>query len=152
MTLTDVSRHEPTIPTELEVKQAVVALEQLQPILRVLDASSIEPVAFPEGLEIPAPALQLLADLLSELANGNAVRIVPVHAELTTQQAADLINVSRPFLIRLLEDGQLPFRRVGNRRRLLAEDVLAYKRRDDARRREVLDELTREGQSLNVDY
>ncbi|MEO5840299.1 MAG: helix-turn-helix domain-containing protein [Acidimicrobiales bacterium] len=72
-------------------------------------------------------------------------------AELATQQAADLLNVSRPYLIDPLETGRLACRRVGNRRRILAEDVLAYKRTDDEHRARILDELSRECQLLNLD-
>jgi len=99
---------------------------------------------------IPAVAFRFFVDVLAELANGNAVTVAPVHAELTTQQAADLMNVSRPYLIKLLDEDRIPFRRVGNRRKVQLVDVLDYKHRDDARRQEVLDELTREAEDLGL--
>ncbi|KYC29362.1 putative excisionase [Sterolibacterium denitrificans] len=103
-------------------------------------------------IELPTSALRLLVDILAELADGNAVKVVPVHAELTTQEAADMLNVSRPHLVKLLEDGALPFHRAGKHRRVRFADLMQYK---DARERaseEAMTELARQAQELGMGY
>jgi excisionase family DNA binding protein len=98
-------------------------------------------------LELPREAVELLATVLSHMAAGRAVSIVPENAELTTQQAADMLNVSRPFLIGLLDAGEIDYRKVGTHRRIKAQSLLQYQREDDQRRRDAADELT----ALNQD-
>ena len=78
--------------------------------------------------------------------------MVPVPAELTTQGAADILNVSRPYLIKLLDERKLPYRRVGNRRKVLLEHLLRYKQRDDEFRQGILDDLSREAQAIGLEY
>jgi excisionase family DNA binding protein len=105
-----------------------------------------------ETIELPAGAVKLLQAILEDMASGRAVTIVPQNAELTTKQAADFLNVSRPFLVRLLEQKKLPFRLVGTHRRIRFEDVLQFKENIDAERRKVLDQLAAEAQELKMGY
>lgn len=104
-----------------------------------------------EELSLPPQVVQLLVEVLVNLANGKALSIIPTNAELTTQQAADILNVSRPFLIKLLDETrEISFRKVGTHRRILLKDLLAYKEMDDATRDQALDELVAQGQELKL--
>lgn len=106
-----------------------------------------------ETVALPPSVQDALMRVVRELAQGNAVAVVPVHAELTTQQAADLLNVSRPYLIGLLDQGALPYARTaGNHRRLRLADMLTYKRARDTERRAALDEMSAEAERLGLRY
>ena len=114
--------------------------------LRVHDAGQERPV------ELPAGAVTLLLDILGAMAAGRGVTIIPENAELTTVEAAEILNVSRPFLIRLLEGKAIPYRKVGKHRRVRMEDVMAYKARIDEERAAVLDQLAREAKEREMGY
>ncbi|MEU7832771.1 MULTISPECIES: helix-turn-helix domain-containing protein [unclassified Nonomuraea] len=101
-------------------------------------------------LILPREAVSLLAFVLAQAAEGRGVTVIPSHAELTTQQAADMLNVSRPYLIKLLEAGEMPFRLIGKHRRITYEDLQEYKRRDDVKRRTAADQLAALGQELGI--
>jgi excisionase family DNA binding protein len=92
--------------------------------------------------------LRFLVDILAELANGNAVKVVPMHAELTTQEAADLLSVSRPHLVKLLEDGALPFHRTGKHRDVRLTDLMRFKEA----REHAMAELARQSQEPGMGY
>ena len=118
-----------------------------QPLtVQVMDADHEEPI------ELPAGAVTLLLDILGAMASGQGVTIIPEDAELTTVQAADILHVSRPFLIKLLDEGQIPYRRVGKHRRIRMEDVMNYKRTIDQQREAVLDQLVADAQEQDMGY
>lgn len=104
------------------------------------------------SIQLPTTVVQLLVDVLSEIGQGNAVSIIPIHAELTTQEAADLLNVSRPYFVQLLEKGEIPFRRVNTHRRVRYQDVIEYKKRTDEARTRALDDLAAQAQELGMGY
>ena len=105
-----------------------------------------------QGVEIPAGAVALLVDILENMAAGRGVSLVPQKAELTTVQAASMLNVSRPFLIKMLNEGIIPFHKTGTHRRVRIEDVMAYKARIDQAREATLDALVADAQANGMGY
>lgn len=114
----------------------------------VSDDSSSQPTS----VVVPSVAFRFFIDVLHELAEGNAVMVAPIHAMLTSQQAADLLNVSRPYLIKLLDNQEIPHQRVDNQRRIRLFDVIEYKKKGDATRRRIARDLTREAQEMRLGY
>lgn len=101
-----------------------------------------------EAIELPGSVMEMLQQVIQVLASGDAITVVPVARELTTQQAADILNVSRQYLVRLLDGGRIPHRKSGTHRRVRLDDVLAFKRLRDRERMASLDELSRLSQEL----
>jgi len=114
--------------------------------LSIDDATGRGPVV------LPHLAVQLLRDILHELSAGRLVAVRSMERELTTQQAADFLAVSRPYLVSLLEMGAIPFRKVGSRRRVQFHHLVIYKRIEDTKRAEALNALTQQSQELDLGY
>ena len=105
-----------------------------------------------EVFQVPVKAIRLLVDILNTMARGDAVSLVPVHKELTTQEAANLLNVSRPYLVKLLEEGVIPFHKVGVRRRIFFKDLITFKQQKLQDSLTVLDELAALSQADDLGY
>lgn len=138
------------LPTAHDAELAQTALKLVGPLGRTPGDRTVEfkPAGSAETITITLPeeALKRFLEVLAQMANGNAVTIVPIHAEFTTQQAADFLNVSRPFLISMLEEKKLPFRMVGSHRRIRFADLQAFREADDHAREAVLAELSADAQ------
>jgi excisionase family DNA binding protein len=94
-----------------------------------------------QEMSIPESVYQLLRDIVHAIASGESIHLIPHNHPLTTQEAADILNVSRPFLVKLLQSGEIPFIKVGKHRRIYWEDLMNYKDKRDQNRRQLLDEL-----------
>lgn len=103
-------------------------------------------------INLPPQAVKALTEVLEHLAQGREVTVSADPVEYSTQKAADYLQVSRPFLVGLLEKGEIPFRKVGTHRRVLFSDLRIYKEKTDARRLDVLDELAKQAQELGLGY
>jgi excisionase family DNA binding protein len=141
------------LPSEADAVLAKETSRLLAARLRDGDPMQLQIVGdlSPEAtVALPASAVRLLVRILEEMARGNAVTLIPVHAELTTQEAADMLNISRPSLIQLLDEGKIEYRRVGTHRRVRFEALIRYKRQADAARRAALTELAAYDQELGI--
>ncbi|MEH2285775.1 MAG: helix-turn-helix domain-containing protein [Nostoc sp.] len=133
-----------SITTEAEAE----AIKQLEQILNQENSQLKLVTANGEEMTIPDSVCCVLRQVVQAMASDKNVSIVTYNPELTTQQAADLLNVSRPYLIKLLEQGELPYIMVGTHRRVKFEDLRKYKQQRDTKRRQLLDELIAESQEL----
>lgn len=145
-----------TLPSEEDITLARESGRALSTVLHTRAATQQIDFHDEKGevrtVRMPTSALRLLLEVLTEIGQGNAVSIIPIHAELTTQEAADVLNVSRPFLVQLLEKGVMPFHRTGTHRRVRYQEVIDYKKCIDAERRKALDDLAAEAQKLGMGY
>lgn len=148
---------EATPPTAAQVREAEQAVRAFAEVLPTRGAKGSPRISVRTGgsaseVTIPRAAFDLLVGILEEMAAGRAVTVMPFHQELTTQQAADLLNVSRPHVVKLLDEGTIPFHRAGTHRRVRLTDVLAYRDRDLAERKLTADALAAEAQRLGLGY
>lgn len=139
-------------PTEREAEMAAQCSRQLAAILGKGQDAHLFLVDRDMEITLPMSAIRMLAQLLDQMAQGNAVSLVPIHAELTTQQAADFLNVSRPYLVKLLDADEIPFRKVGVRRRILFQDLMAYREKSLQKRKDILEDLATQAQELGMGY
>ncbi len=144
-------------PTEAQAKEAAVAARALAPMLLPRKGGTRTLVVKPSGsaseeLVVPRQAFELFVSILEQMSLGNAVTVIPIHAELTTQEAANLLSVSRPYLVRLLDSGKIAFHMVGTHRRVFAKDLRDFQQKDLAERAKAATELTEEAQNLGLGY
>lgn len=142
----------PTLPSEAEVILARETSRVLSSRIETTDPLHLRLLDDPSSatVKLPSSVVRMLIHILDEMSRGNTVTLIPIHAELTTQEAADLLNISRPSLIQLLDEGKIEYRRVGTHRRVRFEALMTYKRRTDAERRAVLAELAAYDQQLGL--
>jgi excisionase family DNA binding protein len=138
----------PVVPEEADIRQATKAFSLLknEPTAEhyVLASSTGNKV------ELSPAAFNLLLNVLQEMSHGNAVLVVPIHAELTTQEAATKMNVSRPYLIKLLEEGKIRFQLKGKHRRILFKDLMEYKQKTAKASYDALSKLAAESEELGL--
>ena len=147
--------NEAITPNDQDTRIARASSEALAPLLAE-NAASEAHIRFctegQQGVEITLPhsAVRILFSALQEMAKGHSVTLLPVDTELTTNQAAELMRVSRPSLIKMLDERKLPYRKIGAHRRVRYEDVLRYLETERARRKEIMEELVAETESLGL--
>ncbi len=140
------------MPTEAEASLALESSRLLAACIGRGESARLRLIDGETDVTVPVSAIHMLVDILNQMAQGNAVSLVPIHADLTTQQAADLLNVSRPFLVKQLEGGAIPFYKVGRHRRVRFSDLMAYREGLDQQTADAADELAAQAQELGLGY
>ncbi|ELR99159.1 excisionase family DNA-binding protein [Gloeocapsa sp. PCC 73106] len=145
---------EPYTPTQEAITLASQALESVSALVanppETITFTILEPDLQGTKITIPGGMFRLMVDVLNAVSQGEPITLLPHSAELTTQEAADLLNVSRPYLVKLLDEGAMPSRKVGIYRRVKVQDVLQYQKQEKAKREKILDELTQEAQEMGL--
>ncbi|OIR11880.1 helix-turn-helix domain protein [mine drainage metagenome] len=145
----------PLLPSAVDIELAKESSRALSMILATkeeVQKVTIQSDGEKTKVELPMSAFRLFIDILANLSQGNAVQVVPVHAEITTQEAADLLMVSRPYFIKLLDENKIPYRKVGTHRRIRYSDLLDFKNNEEQLREAALDELAAQAQKLGMGY
>ena len=142
----------PDLPSDEDVELARESGRRLAAIVGSGDSAELCVHNGEERFRIPMAAIKVLNEVLNQMAQGNAFALMPVGYMLTTQQAADLMNVSRPYLVKLLEGGEIPFTKAGRHRRVKHEDLVAYMQQVDLDSRKAVEALTKQGQELKMGY
>ncbi|MGV0818612.1 excisionase family DNA-binding protein [Martelella sp. AMO21009] len=145
---------EPFIADEAEAVIARSAADRMKAVARAeedikitVDGADDTKIIVP----LPARAVAMIYEILEAMANRTPVSLIPHEAELTTQQAADFLNVSRPYLVRQLKEGKLTFRKVGSHRRIRFGDLVAYEKACKSDQLKALDDLNEEAQRLGLE-
>lgn len=137
-------------PSTVEQEQARQALNALRDVKPGDSTFDVTVTGTSEAVHLPSSALELIREVLANMAAGQGVTVVPAHAELTTQQAAELLNVSRPHVIKLLDQGHIRYRLVGRHRRILASSLLEYRRTQQSDARRAADDLAALSEELGL--
>lgn len=140
------------VPNEQESALAAESSRLLAGLIGRGDTAQLRLVDGDQEITVPVSAIKMLVDILNQMAQGNAMSLVPIHAELTTQEAADFLNVSRPYVVKLIEQGELPCHKVGVRRRVLFKHLMEYKERRDQQSMEAVNALSQQAQDLGMGY
>ncbi len=147
--------NEPLAPTSEDMTAAKESSRKLASLTGGTQGTvqiHIAAVGKSETVDLPKSALQMLVRILTEMSKGNAVTLTPIHAQLTTQQVADLLGVSRPFIVKELKEGHIPYAMVGTHRRIAYRDLLIYREKCRAGHDQAMDELAAHAQENDMGY
>lgn len=143
---------QPIVPSSAAVEYAKQLTRKLARQSGEQTRVTIQKVGSNETLELPREVFDMLLNLLEIMSEGKPFSLIPMDEEFTTQQAADFLNVSRPYLIKILELGEIGHRKVGKNRRIQFRDLLNYKKEQEIKMRSALDQLTQQAQELDMGY